>query len=574
MTEGVIRRPAKNAKLDRYIEGLKKTKTTKARKVDDVNRIIGIPVFTKKAPDLTKHFRRPGGTYSLYPIQNQALYEAYKAKGLLGLIGVGEGKTLITQLLPTLFGSKRPLLLLPAAMVEQYFSMLEEFEPHFYVAKHTTVLSYSKLSILSGQTVLEQLNPDLIIGDEAHYLRNKDSARTRRLMAYLNAFPDMKTAWLSGTLSSRSITDYEHLSRFALGENSPMPVDYPILQSWANVIDSDGAPSKFDFAKYGKFFYKVTKPEHKLNQENARKIYRYRLVTTPGVVSSQKGKLGTTLVIHKVENVKVAEKVKKHIHRLRTTWTSPDGEEIQDAMHFARVERQLVQGFYYIWDWGPDGPNKAWLKARGRWNKAVREVLAKHVKGLDSVLAVSNAIERGKLPGTESEAAYRAWKQWEGFQKPPTKPVWFSAYLIKAALRWADAQKEPVILWYDSLAVEQALTYMGVPTYGQGSEIPTKTPKTLAASIRVHGTGKNLQAWRNQLLLCPLSSGAKWEQLLGRTHRTGQKADEVHFWTFHHMEAYQKALTTAQRDAKYLRDSQGNPQKLLYANWITEKEEI
>jgi len=571
MAEGVIRRPKKNAHLDRYIASLQsKEKEKKERKVDDLTRISKIPVFMRKSPDLTKHFRKPGGTYSLYPIQNQALYEAHKAGGLLGLIGVGEGKTLITQLLPTLFGSKRPLLLLPAAMVEQYYAMLEEFESHFYVAKHTTVLSYSKLSIISGQTVLQELQPDLIIGDEAHYLRNKDSARTRRLIEYLKTFPDTKTAWLSGTLSSRSIVDYEHLSRFALGDNSPIPFDYLQLQSWANVIDSDGTPSKFDFAKYGKFFYRVTKPEHKLNQENARKVFRYRLITTPGVVSSTKGKLGTTLVLHKIENLAVPSSVRKHLDTLKKTWVTPDGDEVQDPMHYARVERQIVQGFYYIWDWGPEGPNVGWLKARSRWNKAVRDVLAQHKKGLDSVLAISNAIERGKLEG-EVAAAYQQWKQWKHFDRPPTKPVWFSPYLIQAAVNWAKAQKEPVILWYDSLAVEQALEYMKIPVYGANSEIPAKNATTLAASIRVHGTGKNLQAWSNQLLISPLSSGAKWEQLLGRTHRTGQQADEVHFSMFHHLEAYQKAMTTAVRDARYLRDSQGNPQKLLYGNWVTEK---
>ena len=62
------------------------------------------PVDTSGAVEaLTEYFRRPGGTQTLRPIQARALLEALEIGALVGIIGAGAGKTLVSALLPTAF---------------------------------------------------------------------------------------------------------------------------------------------------------------------------------------------------------------------------------------------------------------------------------------------------------------------------------------------------------------------------------------------------------------------------------------------------------------------------------------
>ena len=76
----------------------------------DIDRILKIPTKTI-APDLTDQFRRPNGKMRLREAQSQALYDASLAKGGIFPIGVGWGKTLISQLIGISMKAKRPLVL-------------------------------------------------------------------------------------------------------------------------------------------------------------------------------------------------------------------------------------------------------------------------------------------------------------------------------------------------------------------------------------------------------------------------------------------------------------------------------
>lgn len=535
----------------------------------DTARILSIPVMSRRAPDLTSQFSLPGNQMRLYPIQSQALYEAYIANGLLGIIGVGHGKTLISLLLPLLWKAERPVLLLPPAMVDQFNRMRDEYARSFRVSRNITVIPYSRLSNANGSRLLREVAPDLIIADEAHNLRHRDAARTKRVLRYLHENKECRFCALSGTLTNRSVKDYAHLARYALRNHSPLPFDYHLLESWAACIDSDGQPTKDDWRKVAPFFHGVAGTSARMDKESLRKVYRLRLVSIPGVVASQDASVATsTLMIHP-RSIPVPDNAKALLDQLYRTWKTPDGEEISDAMQFARVAKYMSAGFFYRWDWGDAGPNTDWLQARARWNREVRRITQRGREGMDSPLLVVNAIEQRRIKDRDLLAAWEEWQRWKDFPEPPTVPVWFDDYLIRDAIEWARAQRAPVVLWYDSLAVEEALAAYGVPVYGAGTEIP-RAPITFAASISVHGTGKNMQAWSRQLVLTPPSSGASWEQLLGRMHRSGQSADEVHCTVYQHTAAYQAALRNAQRDARYIEDSQGNPQKLNYAVYCDE----
>jgi hypothetical protein len=127
------------------------------------------------------------------------------------------------------------------------------------------------------------------------------------------------------------------------------------------------------------------------------------------------------------------------------------------------------------------------------------------------------------------------------------------------------------IVWYEHTAVGERLRQMGAQVYGAGQAaakaiINAKGP--IAASILAHGTGKNLQAWDNNLVLSCPSSGATWQQLIARTHRPGQMSDEVNCDVLLHTRELKEAWDKALDIAEYLQDSTGDSQKLLLGSKI------
>jgi len=95
--------------------------------------------------DLTKYLKRPEGKQQLRPIQNEMLWQAIDRRGLLGFVACGEGKTLVSMLLPSVLRSNRPLLLLPAFMITQHKSDRSSYGLHWDL-KEMKVLSYETLS--------------------------------------------------------------------------------------------------------------------------------------------------------------------------------------------------------------------------------------------------------------------------------------------------------------------------------------------------------------------------------------------------------------------------------------------
>ena len=92
----------------------------------------------------------------------------------------------------------------------------------------------------------------------------------------------------------------------------------------------------------------------------------------------------------------------------------------------------------------------------------------------------------------------------------------------------------------------------------------------MALSARAHGTGLNLQKHRESLFLSFPSSGKAAEQIIGRTHRSGQEADEVLATYYAHTAEVRDSVKRAREDAAYIEQTTGSPQKLLYASWTKE----
>jgi len=469
--------------------------------------------------------------------------------------------------------------MVPPALRETFFSEYKKFQAHFDLP-HVELIAYSRLSRPEGWDMLNALKPDYIFADEAHCLRHLGSTRTRRLVRYLEQNPNTVFAAASGTLTARSVRDYAHLARYALGTCSPLPLLTSHLDSWANVLDSDGRPSPTDWKtieplldKFGCSFTARMKGSRRIDA--AREAYRKLLTTAAGVVSTDDESAPCSLLIHCLRNPSMPEDI---VDALRCVMegTSPNGEEVfEDEAAVWRAARQVSAGFYYRWAWErtPQGRiDHEWLEARSRWSRWVRRELDTAARdGYDSPALIKDKvakdIERNPTLATTSRihCALADWLKVSGRQPPPTVPVRLSYYLIDAVIDEVSKHDEPVLVWYETRETGECLREKtGWPLYGPGGA-PGGVPHTCLVSISAHHKGLNLQAWRLNLVVEPPSSGQVWEQLMGRTHRAGQEADEVEVFTFVGPKPFASAFASAREKAAYAAATTGGRMKLVFA---------
>ncbi len=553
----------------------------------EFQRILNLPrrkLDLDAVQDVTSLFHREGGTMSFWPIQSAALIEASEADGLFAPIGVGAGKTLLSLALPDALDSKRTVLLVPSQLKKKSQKEISFYGRHFCLPiDRITIIAYSELSSAKHQDILFELDPDLIIADECHALRHRSSARTKRFLRFMNQTPSCRFAGMSGTITNKSILDYAHLLELALRKNSPLPRIFTEVGEWSAALDVDignrqpRAPGVLvQFCKDG---------------ENVRKGYRRRLTETPGVVATEEGAIGTSLIVRRLAP-DVPDVVKVLLHKVKTTWCIGE-EELESAIAYWRVMRQLAAGFYYVWVW-PDGiVDHEWLEARAAWHKEVREKLKQSRQGLDSPLLLANAAERyrkskcqlegfvfetrtdsGEGPRWRSEH-WDAWRLVKDRPKPPTKAVWVSDYIIYEALIWAAkvAKKGPAIIWYEHKCIGEKLAEVsGLPHFGPGDDATDARDPIIICGTRTQGTGKNLQFYNQNLFTSLSGSGTEFEQNVGRTHRPGQLADEVLVDWYGNTEETIEALAKIIKQAEYMQDTTGQRQKVLYATLLNNNE--
>ena len=548
-------------------------------------RILALPRRQLDLPSdgqdlLTEHLRTPNGTQRLRPIQTAALAEAYaqapRNQGIVGAIGVGHGKFLITALAPTLLQelgkARRPLLFVPAKLKKQTLSEMEKASKHWRVREDIKVLSYESLSVVSHAAFLDEYQPDLVMADEAQAFARLGSARTRRFLRYFRTRDDIIFMPLSGTITKKSVKDYSHLVAAALREMAPVPRTYVEVEQWSAALD-EGVRDEFRIGA-GALTEFCTDAELLEGLNGIRKGVRRRYTDTPGFVATSEAALGSSLVI-KARMIPVPEVVRQAIHRLRTEYVLPNGDEVDSGISAWAAARQLATGFAYQWD--PAAPEE-WLQARKAWYRRVRESIAHPPRGLrfDSPLEVARAAARGELPNTEE---YERWVEVRGTFTPNPVPLWLSDYLVKDAEQWA--LNTGGVVWVEHSAAYRGVTgasgdddlgagFTKIPYFGAGKagEAIMDYKGPCAASIRAHGTGRNLTQWTRGLIMNLPSSGASIEQLLARFHRPrpdGTEPDEVEFEFYCHTREMYEAFCNGRRGAEYIESSTNMAQKLCYA---------
>jgi hypothetical protein len=455
------------------------------------------------------------------------------------------------------------------------------------------VVAFSELSGSRATDLLERLRPDVVVVDEAHSVRNRTAARTRRFRRYIEKHKPRLFAW-SGTLTSRSLKDYADLSNFALGEGSPTPLHFPTVEEWAGHLD----PSDF------------RSPPGRLLQfgDDARVGYAKWLVDTVGVVSSGDTASCQASLIIAERPLETPSIVQEHIDALEASWTRPDGEELVDAMSVGRCARELSCGFYYRWRFPRKEPREVidrWFNARKEWNKELRERLKLSRPHMDSPLLCAKAairwykgythverdesgaeLQRVHVPPRSTQGPLPVWPslcwpEWEEVRNTvhhETEPVWLSDFLVEDCLAWL--AEGPGILWYEfdglarrlgQYARERGLAAVlaGPGSDGNDRVIRLVGNEPVIASIRAHGTGKNLQQFSRNLVANPPSSGSEWEQLIGRTFRQGQGEDEVNFQVYRHTDPVRRAVEKARDLSEYIEETFGALQSLASkATWL------
>ena len=311
----------------------------KARKNHDIltetQRVVRLPVRDYSSADLTAQYRAPGGTWALRSIQSQALAALSDAGGGLFSIGVGWGKTIIAFLAAQALGVKHAIILVPASTAKQMARMQAELERHFKV-RSCSIVPYSKLSRAAGTAYLEKLLKDsghadedvVLVADEAHKLRYKTSARTKRVVRFLQAHEGVRFIAMSGTLTSKKLEDMGHLAEMSLRDSSPLPRTSADLVAWGRCSDVDGEPGGADWTmviplwdRYNEeSIYSMRGAARKATM---RKSFAKRFRSAPGVVASEQGALGCSLEIH-TRPLAVPEELARAYKQVKRSSTLPN----------------------------------------------------------------------------------------------------------------------------------------------------------------------------------------------------------------------------------------------------------
>jgi hypothetical protein len=518
------------------------------------------------AEQLTELLKTPQGTMRLRPLQALALHDIGVCGGGFLPLDVGEGKTLISLLAAYVLDAKRPLLLLPANLIQKTAREARELSKHFVVPSNVRLISYQMLGLVQSARDLEVYAPDVIIADESQKLKNRDAAVTRRVERYLDDHPDTKVVAMTGTIMRRSLRDFAHILRWALKEKAPVPLRDQEVDEWALALD-DRLENEFQRVQPGVLLELATPEEVEKDGElvAARRGFQRRLRETPGVVASAKSgtavEAGLTIRAIRYE---VSPTIKGYFQTLRDEKVAPTGEELWEAADVWRHAREMALGFCQRWD--PPAPED-WKAARKAWFQFVRGVLQRS-RTWDSPDHVAQACDLGKLPNDKLEA----WRRIKDSFVPNPVPVWHDDTALKVCAKW---MKNPGLVWTEHVPMAERLSQLtGAKYYGakglaaDGQFIDdADSSKAIIVSVDANREGRNLQKkWSRNLITTPMEGADVWQQLLGRTHRPGQLADDVTVDVLLGCAEHARAWMKACNGALSIRDTVGAESKLLIAD--------
>lgn len=469
-------------------------------------------------PDVDSLITDPA--YELWPAQRgalRAIIDAPYPRGALLPLAVGGGKFLASVLAPTLLRAQRPVLLVPAHLYLQTMEELKLWRKRAKILPQLKVLKYSTLSRKDSAHALEDAEPDVIVCDECHYLKNSTARVTRVVSRYLNSKPETRMIMLSGTIAHTSIADFAHLAVAALREGSPVPSLPAHIGAWDAVVAPKAEPegSYFDtllpLLKEPVRSFKSDVLKEQLQQAVWSHIHGAR-----GVHAHSEPSCSAELIITP-RAYPVPDTVSDALKQLNDLWQDPAGREIDNPADVAMQRRALAQGFFFEEVWPGGTVNVPFLEARRAWGAYVRAMINKHT--IDTEL---DLFEMDKLPA-------RAQQLWTAFDscpgpRPERIPVFIDTFFTDYIQALIALEDMPALIWVDFRAVQDQIP----GCIKARAPLPKdKGTRSMALSMRGFGTGHNLQAWHHNIVCTTPPNASAFEQLLGRTHRGGQTSNIV-----------------------------------------------
>lgn len=617
------------------------------RKKSEMQRICSVPIVRPlsseesaligqeetKADALAQGFRLTEG-------QVEALHAFRLYRGVFAPLPVGTGKTLISLKCAAIaaeWGVERSAIFVPpqvhTQLVQRDIQWVRTRTPlgvTFYPLggksrkqramlsqgrrKGCWIIPYSLLSAADAHEVLYGISPQLLVFDEAHNLRHRTAARTKRILTYCENYKPMVVC-LSGTMTSKSVQDYAHLIALTLGEYSPLPRDASSAYEWAALLDSEPANQYANpvgrRANPGSLRPLVNWSNENFpdnpatfDKQGFRKAYQHRLMSTPGVVSAQGESLGTSLLVENrpvplMSRGESGAQLQALMDKLELTWTSPNGDELEHAIVVAKCRYELSAGFYNSLYWPEETPENASILFRSKEHHVLRQKYHKelrawfssrdHVEGMDTPMLVASSMARHGAKQVTKEL-YEAWQAMHAADFPErlerlSKPVRVCDYKIHAAvehMRSAFAADIPTIYWFYHHGIGEWLTeaaaaagidHIYAPAGAAANrmlvqELEATKGRPLIASIKAHGTGKNLQSkYIDQYYVQIPQNETMFEQAVGRTHRQGQEADVCTIYTNVSNKMDELCVAAILNDAAYVYESMRLDRKSFTATW-------
>jgi hypothetical protein len=570
----------------------------------DFERIVSIPrrrfswaQAERDAAELTPELVTPLGKkagVSLRPLQGFVLRELWEQRGVYASISVGAGKTLISFLASYVMNAERPILVVPENLIEKTQHEFAEYAKHWVSPQRPQrpprLIGYKTLTRIDNVDLLDRLKPDFIIFDEVDVLANQEGSATKRFDRYISE-TGVPVLAMTGTDGRFSIKDFSHFLVWTRKDGAPVPLDYNELERWAAALDErrPGARGMIDTLLPGVLLDLV--PEDAaaclraagwkekdiaeilprlLRIDIARVKFQRRMAESPGVIMLDDDDCDQPLTIRHI-CAPESPTLNEHFERLKLENTTPDcvnprtgqiepGHDLEGPLEKQAKESELGCDFQHIWD---PPPPEEWRDKRRTFARFVRrkiEESADSRRPLDTELAVKKAYK--------NHAAVAEWLAIEPTFKPDSLPVWLGGSVVAAAAEWAEG--EPGLIWVQHLPVGEAIAQLtGLPFYqaqgltAAGASIVRIDPtKSAIVSIASNLRGRNLQAFnRNLIIGCP-QSAKYFEQLIGRTHRYGQKRPVlVEIMLTSGLSRY--SFDMLLKEAKFVKAVRGKTQKIL-----------
>ncbi len=502
----------------------------------------------------------------LKPEQAAALVTAARRQAAGGFgaflpMGVGIGKTLVWFLLPTVLQAKRAVVLMPGGLLKAKEKHELPVLRRHWRETSVTLLSYDRLGRAQGAELLETYQPDLVIGDECHALRNVELAACARVVAAYRKKHRPFMCMMSGTVTGGSLAHYAHLAQWCLGEDGTfLPNDFIDLDAWCKAVDADVPAGTRE--EPGPL---LDMPHEKKGTQlaRARDAIRRRMTETEGVFSTTDSSVNCSLYLRDTA-VEGDAAMDQAFDALRSEeWLLPNGEECWDALEVHRHARELACGYFSYWD--PPPPDD-WYKARKAYARLVRKAIAAR-------MCNTEVEARSVLADTDELAAWFAVRDREPKYVPNPVPGWVSTAMLETAAAWGKSSKSGII-WTQHVPFGERLEAdFGIPYFrneglNKSGLYIEQARGVVCASIQANATGRNLQkVWHRNAVVSPYGSAERWEQKLGRTHRDGQLADAVSADCFIACAEHVSALRRARDRARAIQQLTKNPQKLAYCDW-------